>query len=148
LLLSHPPAERPWPDMQPTQFQSHRSPRNTATLEVCRADSVIKIRQASCPLNLQRQTYVESSNGFLYTFARPITTIWRRFAGCSISHLDDLGAIHRSNTRTGCLARGHTSHHSLVRMVSISTKLGQKELEVFSVTWHQGTRTAYARTRI
>jgi hypothetical protein len=49
---------------------------------------------------LQRQAYVGSSNYFLYISAHPITTIWRRFAGCSSSHLDGLGAIHRGNSRT------------------------------------------------
>jgi hypothetical protein len=134
LLPSHQPAQRPWPDMQATQFQSHKSPLSTATLEACRADSVIKTRPVSSPMHLQRQTYVESSNGFLYIFARPITRIWRRFAGCSSSHLDGLGAIRRCNTRTGRLARGHTSHHGRTRMVSFCTKLGRKELETSSMS--------------
>lgn len=61
LLLSHQLAQRPWPDMQPTQFQSHKSPLSTATLETCRADSVIKTRPASSPTSLQRQPMSNSA---------------------------------------------------------------------------------------
>lgn len=98
-LLSRPPAQHPWPDMQPTHFQSHKSLLSTMTQDLCKADPP-QLPNAS-PTYLRQQASVRSSKQFLNTSARPIRVNWRRVTGCKNSHSRRTRRFSRSISRKG-----------------------------------------------